>query len=71
MAKALLGHVGPQPHDAIVAALRGRISALEAEVAALRAQNDSLSALVTFDADLSVRLDEEFSLTVGEAAALR
>lgn len=70
MAKALLGHLGPQPQEAVVAALRGKVAALEAEVGRLRAENAALAALVQFDDDLELTLTESAALSGSEEPAL-
>jgi hypothetical protein len=57
MAKALLGHLGEPEQAAVVAALRGRISALEAEVALLQEQNHALRELSRLESQFDAPLD--------------
>lgn len=70
MAKALLGYLGPQPQDAVVAALRGRVAALEAQVARLQTDNAALAALVAFDEEMDLRLTGSTAVTSAEEPAL-
>ncbi|MGH8793821.1 MAG: hypothetical protein ACRDXX_14405 [Stackebrandtia sp.] len=60
MAKALYGHVGPQPDRRLldeVTRLRAKVRSLEFEVTRLQADNDRLSAEVN-SAEEMVRLSE-------------
>ena len=65
MAKALFGHVGTLADPQLVAELRGlrrKVAQLEAELARVRAANDSLMASVHVDDDIRL-LTEEPALT--------
>lgn len=69
MAKAILGHVGLGPDTRLLAevrSLRGRVAALEAEVARLREVNEALVDAVTLQ---SSTLDHDVAtLTQGQPA---
>jgi uncharacterized small protein (DUF1192 family) len=66
MAKALFGHVGGADLRLVdeVRRLRGRVSALEAELARVSAANDALVASVHVEDDIRLlTLDEHPALT--------
>ena len=66
MAKALFGHVGGADLRLVdeVRRLRGRVSALEAELARVSAANDALVASVHVEDDIRLlTLDEQPALT--------
>ena len=68
MAKAIFGHTGPGPDPRLAAevrSLRGRVAALEAEVARLREVNEALVDAVALE---SSALDRDVAaLTQGQA----